>query len=453
MMIMTGTGWGGESGEGGEVGKGGKLVEAELLNREECWGQSGPVEGMFAFTVANKEYLEWRLEEPLGKKGTIEFWVKLSDDGRPKSGRVLEQLLILMAEGGFRVDLRMRPNQTELVWNWDKSIEGALSLRPVVAGLPGPGWMHVLYTWDAELGYFDGYFNGVSLREPGTKVPVWNMSGAFDVVKSPAKGLRMAGVASCPEFLPQEEVRKRVPESYLDRGGKWLGAVELPAFDAEGKKRELIYENSFTEASTKNWVKEGPMVLEFSEKGVQMASELAEYRDRGQVVWWCDEEFPRNFIAEWEYQPISERGLCIVFFAASGLQGESIFSPELASREDGAFPKYHSGDINCYHISYYANTPETPGRLTSNLRKNKGFYLVASGPPGIPAESHEWHKLTLMKSGNQIRFAVDGRTIIDFTDDGATFGRVLGSGKIGFRQMQWSVGNYRNFRVYACEDY
>jgi hypothetical protein len=38
---------------------------------------------------------------------------------------------------------------------------------------------------------------------------------------------------------------------------------------------------------------------------------------------------------------------------------------------------------------------------------------------------------------------VDDRKIIDYTDQAAP----LGSGKIGFRQMQWSHFRYRNFRV------
>ena len=30
-------------------------------------------------------------------------------------------------------------------------------------------------------------------------------------------------------------------------------------------------------------------------------------------------------------------------------------------------------------------------------------------------------------------------------------GRVLSGGKIGLRQMQWTVGRYRNLRVYALK--
>jgi hypothetical protein len=43
---------------------------------------------------------------------------------------------------------------------------------------------------------------------------------------------------------------------------------------------------------------------------------------------------------------------------------------------------------------------------------------------------------------------VDGGVVIDFTDDGRRYGPVLEGGKVGLRQMQWTAGRYRNFRVH-----
>jgi hypothetical protein len=41
------------------------------------------------------------------------------------------------------------------------------------------------------------------------------------------------------------------------------------------------------------------------------------------------------------------------------------------------------------------------------------------------------------------------RVVIDYTDDGSGYGPPLGAGKIGLRQMQWTVAKYRDFRVHA----
>jgi hypothetical protein len=104
--------------------------------------------------------------------------------------------------------------------------------------------------------------------------------------------------------------------------------------------------------------------------------------------------------------------------------------------------------FNCYHISYYANGRDNPGREISHLRKNKGFNLVQELEPGIPVKSTDIHKITLVKDGARIVMFVGNRKIIDWTDDGKEYGPVLQDGKIGFRQMQWTHFRYRNFKVW-----
>jgi hypothetical protein len=130
------------------------------------------------------------------------------------------------------------------------------------------------------------------------------------------------------------------------------------------------------------------------------------------------------------------------------LNEEDIFDPSLPKRT-GVFEQYNQGAISCYHISYYASTSYNPGRITSNLRKIKGFHLVANGPPGIEPGSDAVHAVRLIKDDAHIQLLVDGKVIIDWTDDGKRYGPVLGGGKIALRQMQWPSALYRNLRVYG----
>jgi hypothetical protein len=168
----------------------------------------------------------------------------------------------------------------------------------------------------------------------------------------------------------------------------------------------------------------------------------------GHIVHWCPQKFPGSFVAEWDFEILSDNGLCIVFFSAWGKGGKSIFDPSLKPR-NGTFEHYTNGDINCYHISYFAYTPNQP-RGVSNLRKNSGFYVVSNGPIGVlGASGGRTHKAVLVKDGARIRMAVDGRVIIDYVDDGQRAGPVWGDGCIGLRQMQWTHGRYRNFKVSA----
>ena len=213
-------------------------------------------------------------------------------------------------------------------------------------------------------------------------------------------------------------------------------------------KGELIYQNPLDrEEAIQNWVMEGPGMLEFREGGMHMfAPEEAWHH-----VFWCPEDFPSGFIAEWEMQNQEpDAGLAIVFFAAQGINGEDIFDPSLP-RRDGTFRYYIKEQLKSYHISYYANNPKNADRGDSHLRKNNLFALVQTGPEGIPTDSKAIHQIRLIKDEAHILMYVDERKIIDWTDDGQTHGPVYGKGKIGFRQMQWSHFRYRNFKVWSIE--
>lgn len=168
-------------------------------------------------------------------------------------------------------------------------------------------------------------------------------------------------------------------------------------------------------------------------------------------VYWAPILAPASFAASWQMQNLHpEAGLCIVFFGATGLNGEDVMHPSLPPR-DGTFRLYNNGALKNYHISYYANTPSVPARPVARLRKNPGAKIVQEGPPGIPAGSEAIHDVRLMKDKNRIALWVDQRRIIDWTDTGETLGPAYGAGKIALRQMQWTRFRYRNFRVWELK--
>lgn len=213
-------------------------------------------------------------------------------------------------------------------------------------------------------------------------------------------------------------------------------------------KGKLLYESTMrTPESVKGWIMEGPGTVDFKEGWMHMISP----EEKMHHVYWCDETFPSRFIAEWEAQNLeTDAGLCIVFFAARGENGEDIFDPTLPKR-NGDFKFYTRGKIVSYHISYYTNAAHNPDRGYANLRKNNKFILVQSGEEGIPTQSEKIHKMQLIKDGSHIIMFIDDRKIIDWRDDGKTHGPVYTSGKIGLRQMKWTHFRYRNFKVWELE--
>lgn len=225
--------------------------------------------------------------------------------------------------------------------------------------------------------------------------------------------------------------------------------VQCQESNSKIEKGDLLYENSMrSEKQMSDWILEGPAKTEFKDGWMQMYSP----EEEGHHVFWCPEDFPSDFIAEWEIQNLeTDAGLCIIFFSALGNNGESIFDPSFPKRE-GVFRQYTKSEhFNNYHISYYANAKDKRAKEVAHLRKNSGFYKVQIGEAGIPLKSTDIHKMKLVKDRSHIMMFVDGRKIIDWTDDGKEYGPVLNAGKIGLRQMKWSNFRYRNIKVWSIK--
>lgn len=103
-------------------------------------------------------------------------------------------------------------------------------------------------------------------------------------------------------------------------------------------------------------------------------------------------------------------------------------------------------------MSYFRRRyPEERAFHTCNLRKSRGFHLVAQGADPLPpvADARPPYRIALTKAGPRVAFAINGLPILAWTDDGETFGRARAGGKIGFRQMAPLVAEYTNLQVRA----
>jgi len=208
--------------------------------------------------------------------------------------------------------------------------------------------------------------------------------------------------------------------------------------------KKLLYQNPLASpADTAGFRLEGQAQFSFDTGAMEMTNSLANF------VFWCPEEFPSDIEISWQFSPIEEPGLCILFFAARGMNGQDIFAQALQKR-DGEYPQYHSGDINCYHVAYFRRKWEDERCFhVCNLRKSKGFHLVSQGADPLPdvEDSKGFYHIKIAKKDRNVRFFIDDLLIFDYMDDGS-LGDVPGGGKIGFRQMAPLVGRYKDLRVY-----
>ena len=221
---------------------------------------------------------------------------------------------------------------------------------------------------------------------------------------------------------------------------------------------ERLYENPLTdESDVEDWVMEGDASLSFPKGRLRMDARYNPGEvDVAHFVHWCPEEFPDDVAISWDFYPIAEPGLCMLFFGARGRDGESVLDDSLDDRH-GDYPEYHSGDIDAYHVSYYRRNehgdPWNENEFqTVNLRKSHGFHLAARGGDPIPnaRDADGPYPITVVKSGREVAFYVDDLEVFRWEDEGLG-GPPLGGGHIGFRQMTPLVAEYENLTVDRVE--
>ncbi len=214
---------------------------------------------------------------------------------------------------------------------------------------------------------------------------------------------------------------------------------------------DIVYSNSLANASDAAGFRlEGEAGISFPNGRMRMEN----LRDPGEgqksnFVLWCPETLPGDVSIEWDFWPVQEPGLCILFLAATGRNGEDLFDSSLAERT-GEYQQYHHGDINALHVSYFRRRwPEERAFHTCNLRKSYGFHMVAQGADPIPpvADAAPPYRIQMVKCGAEVAFSINDLPIFSWRDEGVNYGPVLGGGKIGLRQMAPLVGEYANLVV------
>lgn len=375
--------------------------------------------------------------------GSISFELTFKEQLRNGSQVVPKEFTIFTIKNLCYLKARLDKAAAGLDWKWaDKGLGMGLLLPEFRKDKKYSFFM----SWDSDKGIFDSYVDGYPVRVPGTILPAWKISksGGVSIKKGP---FTIENFKTYDKYIPPEEIVKLSPPQ------KNNPLLSCTFYDDYGsmvltKRGKLLYNGAKTDPEFKTWKKEGPIKCRF-EKGWEIFKSTRPEQNR-HIVWWCPEKFSESFIAEWEIKIISDYGLCIVFFAAKGENGESIFDPSLPER-DGTFTDYTKGEIISYHISYLTNAGHNPGRPQVNLRKNNCFYLISQGAAGM-AFDKKIHKILLYKDKSRIFMTVDGRPVMDYTDnESERYGKAYDDGWIGLRQMSRAVGAYRNFKVWEIK--
>jgi len=311
-----------------------------------------------------------------------------------------------------------------------------------IATLPGPQKYSIIFTWDADKGLADGYFNGISFRmEDQQFYKPWKMIGKATNHEISDGENKINNLKILSKYVTEDKIADLVPKELFGKMTNIIYKDKFPSpIDLNKRKGKLLYSNSLdSEEKIKDWILEGPGTISFEDNSMILRSQIPNPTDfsAGHFNYWCPVDFPDNIIVEWEIMPLTELGVCHLFFAARGQNGEVIFDSSLPER-DGHYGQYHSGAINNYFIIYYSNlrSMRTSNMATTSIIKSNKPALLSLGQIGINPGNKEYHKIRLIKEGGHIQLQVNDKIVNDFVDPGnEQWGQIYGGGKISFRQM------------------
>jgi len=147
-------------------------------------------------------------------------------------------------------------------------------------------------------------------------------------------------------------------------------------------------------------------------------------------------------------------GLSLLMVQASGMNRED-FMADYPLRTSGRMKTVYGEDIRNYHWEYYREMADMSNDVSNSaLMKNPFAYPLSFSALTTPLEKDVWHKLQFLQIGNKLTGAIDGKIMVEFTDDGFTNnGPVYNFGHIAIRCMLHSKLQFRNLRVYDHSDF
>ncbi len=191
-----------------------------------------------------------------------------------------------------------------------------------------------------------------------------------------------------------------------------------------GYKAEVIFQENF-DKDLHNWLIEGNGKVQIIGGKLHVAETL----ESNGILIWTNREFSGDFQLEYEVDVPDTAGMNSVIICAQRIRDKKKGFPDVP------LPTKNLDEIvqektRSYQISFHSYSPDgqhTPG---SKLRKNPG-HLLLSYAEKDPCKENRQYLIDVVKTGNRIRFFVDGNIVHDVRDKGG-FGPIYMQGKIGF---------------------
>lgn len=220
-----------------------------------------------------------------------------------------------------------------------------------------------------------------------------------------------------------------------------------------GAPQKRIYFNPLrTNQDLQGFRLEGSALVQATAQGMRLKNSLSPtLGQESNFVLWCPEVFPDQIEIRWNFSPLAEPGLCVMFFAAQGLvkgQFVSLFDERLATRK-GEYDQYTKSDVSALQIAYFRRRYASERAFHECvLRRAPGFQLLMRGADPIPnvEDTTPPYKMRIVKNAREVEFFINDLSIFKGADNSRH--PTAGSGHIGFRQMAPLEAVYSDLEVF-----
>ncbi len=358
-------------------------------------------------------------------RGSLGLVFTVRDTLRNGIDPVGEPVMLAEAPGFLQLSVEMSPLEGDAGAAAAHTPVRAVTIRSILAAGAGDtldysqpdltGRHYLACRWDSAEGVFETFLDGIPLRTAGNRIASWG---------APEETVRVQTVAPVDsleidtEFWTLDTIQGKTAAFLPFHPAAGSATGEPPVFTLGG---DIPYRAVRGETA---WRVEGSGTVTVSDGWFTLAADsTAEAAPR----FLLPAETPDNFVLACEFRPLTDDGEAAILFAVTG--GEPAFKGYAATIFTGS-----------------------RGQSGAALLKYPWGFLVADGPVAIPHGTRSTHRIVIEKAAQRIRVAVNGGTVLDWTDDGVRYGPVYGIGAAGFVLTPGTVVQIRNLAIRAAAE-
>ena len=329
-------------------------------------------------------------------------------------------------------------------------------------------WYELTLSWDYDRDQYNLYLNGILIGRQDQFYPdkfYRDSAGASLYTGNPS--LVMSTIQFYDATLSSQEIYgnfRREATSFSQKIEDDLVAT----YDGNGRgqfnwspdnqwRKEMSIDFDKPSDLDNFYVQGDPVAVKVNDQGLLIETIDSPYTQKEldhQVYLWSNRTFEGDLYVEYEFKVLRPGGLSLLMVQASGMNRED-FMADYPLRTSGRMKTVYGEDIRNYHWEYYREMADMRNDVSNSaLMKNPFAYPLSFSALTTPVEKNVWHKLQFLQIGNKLTGVIDGKIMVEFTDDGFTNnGPVYNFGHIAIRCMLHSKLQFRNLRVYDRSEF